>query len=187
MSLVSPVIDKSTFLTPAATNYHIIGLTGISFERPWPKSNKGYLNCFCLPGQAVMETLAAVREIDTVKTKHSERGGGGVICSHNRSISYDCKGTAGRTDRCSQFTSHMYDSVAAATVWLQWHNWHTSAVNDKKKKKTFNFSNAAQINPIYSVNFWTFTTFKKQKLITCDTFRFIEILDTDWNRLTLLC
>lgn len=64
MSPASPVIDKSTFLTPAATNYHIIGLTGISFRRPRPKSNKANLNYFCLSGQAAMETLAGVRELD---------------------------------------------------------------------------------------------------------------------------
>lgn len=51
-------IDKSTFLTPAATNYHIIGLKGISYGRPRPKSNKGYLNRFCLSERPVVEILA---------------------------------------------------------------------------------------------------------------------------------
>lgn len=41
MSLDSPIIDKFTFLTPAAANDHIMGLTGISFGRPWPKPYKG--------------------------------------------------------------------------------------------------------------------------------------------------
>ncbi len=116
MSPVSPVIDKSTFLTPAATNYHIIGLTGISFGRPWPKSNEGYLNCFCLSGQAVMETLAGVRKIDMARTE--QRGGGGVICSHNWSISEDW--TTDQTDCCSQFTSHMHNTVTR-------HNYHVIA------------------------------------------------------------
>lgn len=124
MRPVSPVIDKSTFLTPAATNYHIIGLTGISFGRPWPKSNEGYLNCFCLSGQAVMETLAGVRKIDMGRTK--QRGGGGVICSHNWSISEDWKRTTGQTDCCSQFI-HKIMLPADSVTDLHWHNYHIIA------------------------------------------------------------
>lgn len=41
MGPVSPVIDKSMFLTPAATNYHIIGLTGISFWEPHTQIKQG--------------------------------------------------------------------------------------------------------------------------------------------------
>lgn len=124
MSPVSPVIDKSTFLTPAATNYHIIRLTGISFGRPWPKSNKGYPNCFCLSGQAVMETLAGVREIDMRRTK--QRGGAGVICNHNWSISGDW---------LQAWVTAVHSSPVMCIVLLldsvsdlHWHNYHITAV-----------------------------------------------------------
>ena len=80
MSPVSPVIDKFTFLTPAATNYHIIGLTGISFEAL--TQIKQGISELRLSGHAVMEPLARAGKIDMGETKHLERGGG-VIRSHN--------------------------------------------------------------------------------------------------------
>lgn len=72
MSLVCPVIDKSTFFNPAATNYHIIRLTGISVGRPWPKSNKGYADCFCLLGQTVVKKTAKIRKVDMRRIAQKE-------------------------------------------------------------------------------------------------------------------